>query len=433
MAPAVAGVAGVGSEGVANLRLAGSAVLDGIVRELDLEGARLRIVDRGGQVIADSAPETDGGPARGGAVSRRLIDQALAGGTAVARRRDEKTGAETILAAAPIAAKDGVIGLVVIEQSTDKILALQQGALRGILGATLAVFAAVASLLLIFSMRLTWRIHRLSREAEAAIDANGKVTAQNLRADSRAGDEVGDLSRSVSGLLGKLYRYTRFLERMPRTLRHELSNPLNTLSTSLQNLAEERPELAQSKYLQAAGRGVARLTGIVEGLTDAASLEDALSEERMTRLDLAALVGRYMNNCSANGAGRSFAFHRPGAPAIISGSEQRIEQMLDKLIDNAMEFSPERSVITVRLRAEQGEARLTVANQGPPIPENVRETMFDLMTTSRGAERGGTHLGIGLYVARVIAERHGGRVDAGVSGDGGGVEISVCFPLHAAG
>jgi signal transduction histidine kinase len=52
-----------------------------------------------------------------------------------------------------------------------------------------------------------------------------------------AGDEIGDLARSVSNMLEKLKQHNGFLENMPRTLRHEINNPLNTLSTSLQNLA----------------------------------------------------------------------------------------------------------------------------------------------------------------------------------------------------
>ena len=63
-----------------------------------------------------------------------------------------------------------------------------------------------------------------------------------------AGDEIGDLARSVSNMLSKLHQHNTFLENMPRTLRHEINNPLNTLSTSLQNLAEENPEVRDSKY-----------------------------------------------------------------------------------------------------------------------------------------------------------------------------------------
>jgi signal transduction histidine kinase len=245
-------------------------------------------------------------------------------------------------------------------------------------------------------------------------------------AGRRAGDEIGDLSRTVSGLLTRLSRYTAFLEQVPRTLRHELSNPLNSLSTSLQNLVADQPELEKSKYLKSAERGVARIGEIVESLTDAASLEQALRDDEPERIDLALLVARTVENVAAGRPERRFALHVPEPPVGVMASGFRIEQLLDKLLDNAVAFSPEGAEISVELVAAGGEARLSVFNPGPPIPDELLERVFDSMVSTRGAgDR--PHLGIGLYVVRLILEHLGGRVEA--RNREGGVVFELALPL----
>jgi len=97
---------------------------------------------------------------------------------------------------------------------------------------------------------------------------------------------LSHLSRIISTLLQKQYSYVSFLERIPQTLRHEISNPLNKLRTSLENLLDEQPELSNNNYINKMDAGIDQISSITLHLTEAASLESAIQEEHLLRLDL---------------------------------------------------------------------------------------------------------------------------------------------------
>jgi signal transduction histidine kinase len=401
-----------------------------IMSALNLPGARITVIDEWEhvrtQVGADIRPVEK-------ADRDRLVRAALAHRAGTAYAHAPFSGERVSAASSPIRAGDRVMGAVLIEQSNQEILGLERDELERALVAIIVACLAIVGILWLFAWRLAWRIHRLRDEAGGAIDADGRVLRVELAAGRRAGDEIGDLSRTVSGLLVRLARYTSFLEQIPRTLRHELSNPLNSLSTSLQNLVSERPDLTDSKYVQSAERGVARIGEIVQGLTEAASLEQALRDDESEPIDLAALVSRYVENFAASCPQRRFSLRGAAEPVRISGSGFRIEQLLDKLVDNAVAFSPANSEIAVALLASEGRARLSVSNEGPPIPDEIRERLFDAMVSARGSgaiDR--PHLGIGLYVVRRIVEHMGGSIEARNRDDGAGAVFTLDLPLAAA-
>ncbi|CAN0534742.1 unnamed protein product, partial [Scytosiphon promiscuus] len=172
----------------------------------------------------------------------------------------------------------------------------QRNALEEVIIVSVLSLLVILATLIVFAGRLAWRIRNLRREASAAIDSYGRLRTAELQNEMSAGDEIGDLARSVSSMLSRLHRHNTFLESMPRTLRHEINNPLNTMSTSLQNLEQEFPELAENKYLDSAKRGVIRIGSIVQNLADAANLEDSLESEEMEPVDINQLLESYVAN-----------------------------------------------------------------------------------------------------------------------------------------
>jgi signal transduction histidine kinase len=243
-----------------------------------------------------------------------------------------------------------------------------------------------------------------------------------------AGDEIGDLARSVSNMLEKLKQHNSFLENMPRTLRHEINNPLNTLSTSLQNLADEHPGIDDSKYLESAKRGVNRIGSIVQNLADAANLEEALEAEELENIDLNELLASYVANCGSSHVGVSFQYKGSPAPVHALVSDFRIEQMLDKLIDNAVDFHRVGTPIRVQLECYGDLLQIVVANRGAALSEERLHTIFDSMVSHRGPDNR-LHFGLGLHVVRIIAEHHGGTVSAINLADASGVAFIVRLPM----
>ena len=107
------------------------------------------------------------------------------------------------------------------------------------------------------------------------------------------------------------------------------------------------------------------------------------------------------------------------------GSPELLIQMLDKLVDNAVGFSDKGDTIELRLSLKGDELALSVSNPGPPLPERMRTQMFDPMVSVRPKENA-RHLGLGLYIAQLIATGHGGRIKA--ENVEGGVVFEVLLP-----
>jgi len=383
-------------------------------------------------VMGESLDQSRGAIAgTAGGIADNPADKAIAvslSGEPIALRNRVSETQELILAAHPIISSEEVIGTVIVEQNIDDILRFQRSALEQVLLLSLLSLFAIFVALIAFAGRLAWRIRNLRREASSAIDARGRLKKSQLLSEIRAGDEIGDLARSVSNMLEKLNQHNNFLESMPRTLRHEINNPLNTLSTSLQNLAQEYPGLDQSKYLASAQRGVNRIGSIVQNLADAANLEESLEAEELEIIDLDILLSSYVANCSLSHPGINFAYRGSRKPAYALVSDFRIEQLMDKVIDNAVDFHRRDTPIRVQLDCFRDTLQISVANRGPTLSQDVRKSVFDSMVSHRGQENR-LHFGLGLYVVRIIAEHHGGAVNALNLQDDTGVVFLVQLPL----
>ena len=367
-------------------------------------------------------------PAAGGAEAplKEVMDSALAGESRALRRRVGEI--ETIIAGHPIISGGAVIGLIAVEKNIDDILFYQRESIDKIALVAVSSFLVVLFCLIVFAGRLTWRIRRLRQETTAAIDDFGRLRANAVASGMTSADEIGDLARSVSGMLGRLAQHNTFLQRMPRTLRHEINNPLNTLHTSLEHLAQESKVVRDSKYLESAMRGVLRIGAIVENLADAANLEDSLVAEDPEVVDVQQIVESYVDNYSAMHGDCALVYRGTREPAYARVEDYRIEQILDKLIDNAVDFHRANSPITVQLDVRRDSLRLTVANRGPMLAPDITASLFESMVSRRGAENR-LHFGLGLYVVRVIAEQHGGSVRAMNLVDGSGVAVTVSLPM----
>ena len=399
------------------LALAGSLKREGAAAEETLTQRLL------GLLIPRPSEDFDDAIADDVLATGREISEALAGRPGVRLRNTPDGKAVVISAAHPIWSGDEVVGAVVAEESTNPILSVRSVALRRLVVLTLTVFAFAAAVLIWFATRISSRIRRLRDEAESAIDAHGRiahlVTAQN------AGDEIGDLSRSFSAMLAKLGQHHQYLESMASRLSHELRTPIAVVRSSLENL-KLAPDNARV-YIERAEEGLRRLGTILTRMGEATRLEQGLASVERERFDLAEVVAGCVEGYRLAYPGQAFELETLKGPVPVSGSPDLAAQLLDKLVANAVDFSRPGRPVRVALSAESGTARLRVANEGPPLPESMRGKLFESMVSIR-AERGGEpHLGLGLYVARLIAEFHGGGISASDLAAGDGVAVSATF------
>lgn len=345
---------------------------------------------------------------------RRLLNQAL--GNEFASGRWHRSAKEEVLAvAAPITDHEGaLLGVVLIKQSTAQILKLQRRAMENITMLSFATMVVMLMVLLAYSWRQAYRVQRLGREAKEIVDPSGRLRTNQLQSEVRSSDRIGGLARSFSEVVERLHDHQQFISTMPRTLRHEINNPLNATMTSLENLQRHGVADDQQRYLDIAQRGLIKISAIVEKLADAANLEEALQEDDLEAMNLAYLVETYVSHqepCGVSGQA-DVLFACNDAQIAVAGVDYRVEQMLDKLLDNARDFRVADSAIVVRLYQQDLYCYLEVENQGPHIPEEMQGNLFTSMVSARQGGAGQAHFGLGLYVVRMIALYHGGEVSA---------------------
>ena len=374
------------------------------------------VLERPTEDFDDSLPEEEiaNGP---------VAASALAGVPTRRWRQSSDSRAVILSASHPVWAGDEVVAAVVAEETTNAPRSAYNRAMEQVVAVTLVAFLAGAVTLLAFASRLSTRLSRLRDEADAAIDSQGRV--RKLIHGSAAGDEIGDLSRSFSTVLERLAQYNAYLENMAGRLSHELRTPIAVVRSSLENLKLARPEEA-GVYLARANEGLRRLDTLLTRMSEATRLEQLVRKEERERFDAREVV----RGCTYAYPAKKFEVEMPERPVWLRGAPDLYAQMLDKLVANAADFSTGEEPIRVRLESRAGEATLTVSNRGPRLPEAMTGKLFESMVSVRRSNNGTEpHLGLGLYIVRLVAEFHGGTAEALDREDGSGVVIKVKTPL----
>ena len=358
----------------------------------------------------------------------REIEEALAGETGTRRRLTRDSRAVVLSAAHPVWQEDKVVGAVLVEETTNDVLALRNRAFEKLFAALLVVYLSGTAALLVFATRLSLRIRRLRDEAEKSIDSHGRVLG--TVSGSEDGDELGDLSRSFADILRRLQQYTGYLEALAGRLSHELRTPVAVVRSSLDNLKQvELPEDARI-YLQRAEQGLSRLTTIFARMSEATRLEQSLSSVEREHFDLSQVMQGCVEGYRLAHRERTFTVEADAGPFPVQGAPDLVAQMLDKLASNAVEFSTAGSSIRFELRREGAHAHLSVVNEGPPLPADMQDRLFESMISVRANKSADDpHLGLGLYIVRLIVEFHGAQVSARNRADNAGVELRIDFPL----
>lgn len=360
------------------------------------------------------------------------ITAALEGRRSQWRRRTTDGRAAVLSAAEPVWSEGKVVGAVLAEETTNETLAARNRAFERLFFsiALVALFGTAA--LLTFATLLSFRIRGLRNAVERAIDRQGRV--RGAIPGSTATDEVGDLSRSFGTLLERQQQYTAYLEGLRSRLSHEIRTPVAVVRSSLDNLRLQPLPDPAFVYLERADEGLSRLVTVVQRMTEASRLEQTLATSEAEAFDLTRVVrGCVEGYRLAHPARRlEFVTESDGRAMIASGAPDLLAQLLDKLVENALDFAREGSAIEVRLTRGLGVAFLAVGNEGPSLSEEVSERLFSSMVSSRPSEGGGrVHLGLGLTIVKAIADFHQATVSASNRRDGTGVTFTVAFPLQA--
>ncbi len=360
-------------------------------------------------------------PHPSGRETRDYVQQALNGEASTGWFRSPESGRAVVAVAQPIVADGEMVGAFVLQQGTDAILSLRNQGLVRLMNVTLIATLLVAATLLGYATWLSRRIRRLSLAAEDALD-NDDLRSSLPSATSN--DEVGDLSRSFSHVLRQLGDYNEYLRTLASKLSHELRTPLTIVTSSLENLEHEPLNEASAGYAARARDGADRLRRILTAMSEASRVEELMANVEPEPFDVRAVLESTAQAYQDAYADRVIEFRAELESATLQGSPELFTQMMDKFVDNAASFSKHGDTIVIKLQNVESDVEVSVENPGPPLPDRMRQQMFDSMVSMRPGEDD-KHLGLGLYVAKLIAVGHRGRIDA--ENTDGGVRVFVTF------
>ena len=335
-------------------------------------------------------------------------------------------------AAYPIFIEGNVMGAVIVEQTTNGIRTLRNRALEQLFHVILAVMSIGTLGLLLFATRISNRIRSLRDDTEAVIDDNGKIIGTLPASNQR--DEIGDLSRSFADVLSRLQQYNSYLENMASRLSHELRTPIAVVKSSLDMLSHVNDTSQQAVFVERAQSGVNRLSTILNSMSEASRLEQAIAQEDMAQFNIVEVIQGCVEGYKHAYAQRIWRFSTSDNTLPVYGSAELVAQLFDKVISNAVDFSQDNDEIVISLEKKDKQVFLSVSNPGPLLPQGMKSQLTQSMVSVRKENEmqnttHSPHLGLGLYIANMIANFHKGQLLLNDKTDGTGVIVTITFPL----
>lgn len=321
--------------------------------------------------------------------------------------RDTPYGTPVISAAAPVGLQGAT--LLTTRHAVDITESVRSA--RSTLGAFVGLALVLSILLSLFLARtIVEPLRQLVRAAvRVRLGRDREVEVPRLPA---RGDEIGLLARAVSDMSSALRGRIDEVERFAADVAHEIKNPLASLRSALESLSKvDDPEL-RSQLAEIANHDVRRIDRLVTEISDASRIAAEMSRAVFERIDLARMASHILEARESRGENGDRHVHlsQRGATTVL-GVPLRLERVIENLLDNAVSFSPPGGEIDIAITGNAGRVTLTVCDHGPGIPVERRERIFDRFHSIRPEGEGfGDHSGLGLAIARTVAEAHDGSL-----------------------
>lgn len=355
---------------------------------------------------------------------RDVVGRALTGRYGASLRESAGQRSLTLYSALPIRAggNGNVIGAVLVSQSTSRILrALWRVRLNLIEVFALSLVVAIVLSLLV-SATIARPLIRLRNEADDLLDHRGRLR-RTFRGSGRA-DEIGDLTRALERLTARLERHLVFVESFSADVSHEFKNPLASIRSAAELLAQTDDPAQREQLATMIDKEVARLGRLLHGVREVSKVDAAVDTEAATPVDVRSIL----NELAAGRGAIDVAL--PAHPVIVTASEDRLMQALRNIVDNALSFSPPEGRVRASVAQQNGHAIVRVDDEGPGIPPEHLERIFDRFFSFRPqSDARRDHDGLGLAIARTIVEAYGGTITAS-NRTPHGARIEVRLPVR---
>ncbi len=345
----------------------------------------------------------------------------------------------------PVKRVQAVLGVVTLESNdVEAILSNERRALAPI--ALLAFFMTLLTSLAL-TLFIALPIRRLAKAAEVVQRSSENRNAIPDLSGRR--DEIGDLSVALRSMTAGLYDRIDDIANFAADVAHEIKNPLTSLRSATETFQHAKTKEQREKLLSIIQNDVGRMDRLITDISRASRMDAELARAEGEPVDLEKLLtdmADFYTQTSADDAPavRYVTSDEPSQVAlVVRGSGEKMGQVVRNLIDNALTFSPGGGEVRVRVRQGQATGQgdntdiavLTVDDDGPGIPPDNLESIFDRFYTERPKGMAfGSHSGLGLAICRQIIRAHKGiiRAENRLAADGEtvmGAKFTVEIPL----
>lgn len=362
---------------------------------------------------------------------------ALRGGiTGVVRQR---TNGKLILSVAfPVQRYYQIAGALMLSKGGEKIEAAMREIRMNLLLLSAIAFFFTISLSLYLAASIVAPIQRLALAAEKIRENVGRQ--DDIIPDfTERRDAIGDLSEVLREMTDALRTRLSAIESFAADVSHEIKNPLTSLRSAVETIALAKDDAQKEKLFRIIEDDVTRLDRLISDISDASRLDAELSRAKSTPINLAEMLDALseMHNTTAKDRDRP-EIHLDclgDGPFTITGIEGRLVQVFRNLFSNAESFSPKGARISVRLEKLHDNLLVTVEDEGPGIPDNKLEAIFDRFYSERPeSEAFGKHSGLGLAISQQIIEAHHGKIRAenrkNPDGTAKGARFTITLPIN---
>ena len=344
--------------------------------------------------------------------------RAALNGASVSVVRVNRKGEIIVTVAVPISRQHSVLGALLLSTRGGEI----DKVLRSERRLVIFMFLVAGLVTLLLSVSLASQIADPIRRLAGAAEKVRKGLDNRVEIPDFTGrkDEIGHLSGALRDMTRALYDRIDAIESFAADVAHEIKNPLTSLRSAVETLQFARTREQRDRLIEVVTQDVKRLDRLISDISDASRLDAELARSHAEPVDMAELLktmAHVMNETARPGEARIEIVREPlprGVPKrdayVVMGHDVRLAQVVRNLLANARSFSPEDGVITIRLRRTRKHVEFAVEDQGPGIPPENLEKIFQRFYTHRPARHFGQNSGLGLAISRQIVEAHGGRI-----------------------
>tara|TARA_Y100000589_G_scaffold219824_1_gene207444 strand:- start:928 stop:2577 length:1650 start_codon:yes stop_codon:yes gene_type:complete len=357
-------------------------------------------------------------------------------GSSIKTVKLKETGESLLTVAVPIQKYKRVLGVLLLSVKDEKVDAAFSSYQKELIIAVVIALVITSALSLYLSRSITKPILSLASAAEKI--KNDRSGRSEIPEVSKRDDELGDLSRALIEMTNNLWQRLDAIEKFAADVSHEIKNPLTSIKSAIETATKIKDSGKRDQLLTVILDDVNRLDRLITDISDSSRLDAELSREKFEAIDIESLLLAFhqLRKFQKRFEQKSLTLNieKGEKQLLILGHESRIVQVIDNIVNNAITFAPVNSNINISVSADTTDVKITIDDEGPGIPENKLDAIFERFYSERpAAEKFGLHSGLGLSICKQIVEAHNGKIFAknrtGYQNDITGARFIITLPI----